>query len=197
MSIITAKKDRRWVRTRRSIRAAFTELVIQKDLEKITVKEIVEIADINRNTFYLHYGNVNEVMVEIENEIITALTAEIERIEFSKLSSNPYLFYKSLTNLLDADVDLNTAILRSIKSSTLSLQVKQVLKDKLSRALSELQHIDPLVLDVNIDFLTAGMISVYQSWFLSGKSYTLDEVSKVVSRMMANCVADLVERTAE
>jgi len=195
--MIKAKKDRRWLRTRKSIRAAFTELLIDKDLEKITVKEIVEIADINRNTFYLHYSNVNEVVEEFENEIIAAFTAEIERIEFSKLSKDPYLFYKSLNNLLYMDLDLNTAILRSIKSSTLSLRLKQILRDKLFGGLSLSNDIDPIALNVTVDFITAGMISVYQSWFLSDKSYSLDEASKVVSRLLAACVADVIDREVE
>ena len=191
------KTDRRWVRTRKSIRNAFAKLLIDKELEKITVKEIVEIADINRNTFYLHYSNVNEVVEEIENEIIAAFTAEIERIEFSKLSKDPYLFYKSLNNLLYMDLDLNTAILRSIKSSTLSLRLKQILRDKLFGGLSLSNDIDPIALNVTVDFITAGMISVYQSWFLSDKSYSLDEASKVVSRLLAACVADVIDREVE
>jgi len=190
------KTDRRWVRTRKSIRNAFAKLLIDKDLEKITVKEIVEIADINRNTFYLHYSNVNEVVEEIENEIIAAFTAEIERIEFSKLSKDPYLFYKSLNNLLYMDLDLNTAILRSIKSSTLSLRLKQILRDKLFGGLSLSNDIDPIALNVTVDFITAGMISVYQSWFLSDKSYSLDEASKIVSRLLAACVAGVVDKEA-
>ena len=191
------KTDRRWVRTRKSIRNAFAKLLIDEELEKITVKEIVEIADINRNTFYLHYSNVNEVVEEIENEIIAAFTAEIERIEFSKLSKDPYLFYKSLNNLLYMDLDLNTAILRSIKSSTLSLRLKQILRGKLFGGLSISNNIDPIALNVTVDFITAGMISVYQSWFLSDKSYSLDEASKVVSRLLAACVADVFDREAE
>lgn len=192
------KTDRRWVRTRKSIRNAFAKLLIDKELEKITVKEIVEIADINRNTFYLHYSNVNEVVEEIENEIIAAFTAEIERIEFSKLSKDPYLFYKSLNNLLYMDLDLNTAILRSIKSSTLSLRLKQILRDKLFGGLCLSNDIDPIALNVTVDFITAGMVSVYQSWFLSDKSYSLDEASKIVSRLLAACVADVIDdREAE
>lgn len=187
------KTDRRWVRTRKSIRNAFAKLLIDKALEKITVKEIVEIADINRNTFYLHYSNVNEVVEEIENEIIAAFTAEIERIEFSKLSNDPYLFYKSLNNLLCMDLDLNTAILRSIKSSTLSLRLKKILRDRLFGGLSLSNNIDPIALNVTVDFITAGMISVYQSWFLSDKLYSLDEASKIVSRLLAACVADVID----
>jgi len=136
------------------------------------------------------------VVEEIENEIIAALTAEIEQIEFSKLSKDPYLFYKSLNNLLYMDLDLNTAILRSIKSSTLSLRFKQILRDKLFSGLSISNDIDPIALNVTVDFITAGMISVYQSWFLSDKSYNLDEASKVVSRLLAACVAGVIDKEA-
>ncbi|NBJ14792.1 MAG: hypothetical protein FNP40_04305 [Dehalobacter sp. 4CP] len=95
------------------------------------------------------------------------------------------------------DLDLNTAILRSIKSSTLSLRLKQILRDKLFGGLSLSNDIEPIALNVTVDFVTAGMISVYQSWFLSDKSYSLDEASKIVSRLLAACVADVIDREVE
>ena len=49
------------IRSRRMIREAYTVLLKEKDLSKITVTDIVNRADINRATFYAHYCCCNSV----------------------------------------------------------------------------------------------------------------------------------------
>lgn len=47
--------DRRIQRTRNSLFSAFIELRATKPMEKITVKELTEKANISKQTFYLHF----------------------------------------------------------------------------------------------------------------------------------------------
>ena len=62
--------DMRVVKTRRAIRNALIELAEEKDVEKITVKELCERAEISKPAFYSHYGNIYDVVDEIENEVV-------------------------------------------------------------------------------------------------------------------------------
>ena len=48
------KEDRRVRKTRSAIKSSFIELLNEKELEKITIQDIADRADINRGTFYLH-----------------------------------------------------------------------------------------------------------------------------------------------
>ena len=50
--------DLRVTKTQRAIRAAFLELREKKPLEKITVKELCQRAEILKSTFYDHYADV-------------------------------------------------------------------------------------------------------------------------------------------
>ena len=47
--------DRRIRKTRRLLRECLTALLKEKKVQDITVREIADMADINRGTFYLHY----------------------------------------------------------------------------------------------------------------------------------------------
>ena len=62
------------IRTKKMIRKAFAELVAEKqDISKITVKELVERADISKSTFYGHYQDIYAVTEEFESEILELL----------------------------------------------------------------------------------------------------------------------------
>ena len=62
------KQDLRVVRTKEAIRSAFKALVCELPYEKVTVKAIADRANINRNTFYLHYETTDDVLREIQAE---------------------------------------------------------------------------------------------------------------------------------
>lgn len=51
--------------TKRVIREAFLQLLNEKTLSKITVKDITDRCGINRNTFYYHYQDIPELVEEI------------------------------------------------------------------------------------------------------------------------------------
>ena len=67
-----AKRDMRVIRTRKAIRQAFEELVLEEDVDRITVKAIADKACINRKTFYLHYDTIeshyDDILVEMLDE---------------------------------------------------------------------------------------------------------------------------------
>ena len=65
-----APVDRRVRRTKKLLKESLATLLLEKKLNDITVKEIVELADINRGTFYLHYRDVYDMLSKIENEIL-------------------------------------------------------------------------------------------------------------------------------
>lgn len=62
--------DMRVVKTRRAVRNALIELAEEKDVDKITVKELCERAEISKPAFYSHYGNIYDVVDEVENEVV-------------------------------------------------------------------------------------------------------------------------------
>lgn len=56
------------------IRKNFIEMLNERPINKITVKELAERCGINRNTFYYHYADVYELLSELfQNEIEKAI----------------------------------------------------------------------------------------------------------------------------
>ena len=60
--------------TKNNLRIAFWSLYAQKPIEKISIKEITELAGYNRGTFYLYYNDVYDLLHQIEEEILGKIT---------------------------------------------------------------------------------------------------------------------------
>lgn len=58
--------------TKKLIKDALVELMEKNNINRITVKEICALADINRSTFYLHFCDQYALLEEVENDIISA-----------------------------------------------------------------------------------------------------------------------------
>lgn len=64
------KDDRRVKYSKRVIRESFIKLLEEKDIAKITIKEICAEADVNRATFYAHYADQYDLMHQIESDLL-------------------------------------------------------------------------------------------------------------------------------
>ena len=69
--------DLRIQKTRQNIFQAFIELREKYPLEKITVKELTERAQISKQTFYLHYRDMYDLSERIEQSMIQEMLKEL------------------------------------------------------------------------------------------------------------------------
>lgn len=71
-------KDARVKGTRKAIRESFLELLRKKPVSRVTVKEICEMSEINRSTFYKHYSDPLDVLEKMEEEILEKLADSLQ-----------------------------------------------------------------------------------------------------------------------
>ncbi len=90
--------DLRVIKTEKIITESFMELRKKMPLEKIKVKDICELALINKSTFYKHYSDVFDLSDKLENEFVSSL---IESQDWVQLFSDPESFLNSLKNHFD------------------------------------------------------------------------------------------------
>ena len=75
------KEDRRVRRTKKLLTQTLTQLLQQKQVNEITVKELTERADMNRGTFYLYYRDIFDMLDKIEDELFENLNGIIAQRE--------------------------------------------------------------------------------------------------------------------
>ncbi len=75
------KTDLRIIRTTTNIKNAFLKLRSSKSLERITVKELSDLALINKATFYMHYKDIYDLSSQMEDEILRAAINDVPHPE--------------------------------------------------------------------------------------------------------------------
>jgi hypothetical protein len=81
------KDDRRIVKTKRALWEALAKLMLEKELYKITIKELTGKANIHRSTFYTHYEDVYDLYNQLENVVIDGLSTVIIDNQFNSYKS--------------------------------------------------------------------------------------------------------------
>ncbi len=73
------KEDQRTKLTRMLLQNALLELLMQKPIQAVTVKELCEKAGVNRGTFYLHYLDIYDLLEKMENALLLQLQEILEK----------------------------------------------------------------------------------------------------------------------
>ena len=72
-------EDRRVKRTKKALRDCLFQLLDEKTVEEITVKELTSMADINRSTFYFYYKDIDDMIIQIQDEIYSVFERDVIR----------------------------------------------------------------------------------------------------------------------
>lgn len=74
-------ENRRVRMTKKMMKDAMLELMENQPLEKISVTDICENADVNRSTFYAYYEDAGQLLAEIENDVLNQLPVSPDTID--------------------------------------------------------------------------------------------------------------------
>ena len=72
------KVDRRVQRTKRLLWDALVELILEKGYDKVTIKDIIDEADVGRSTFYAHFENKEQLLFSDQPHFFEEIREGIE-----------------------------------------------------------------------------------------------------------------------
>ena len=175
-------------RSRKMIRTAFAKLMLEKEVDKITVTDIVKEADLNRGTFYAHYQTPSDVLVEIENEIMDNLLEFISEVSCVNFFQNPLPVMIKINHYLQEDIDYFKMLSQSSDLEQFLYRLKKLLVTYMENDENISKKIkDTRTFEVCIFFISGGIIELYKRWFhdeLSGM--TLEELAHYASKFITD-----------
>lgn len=93
-------ESRRVKMTKSLLMDSFLDCLAEKPLEKVTVTEICEKADVNRSTYYTYYEDPYDQYLSLEEDLGTDIAALLAATLFGEVPGNEKL-YKLFTSVLD------------------------------------------------------------------------------------------------
>lgn len=188
------KENRSSRRSRRLIREAFLALLEERDLEKITVVDIVNRADVTRSTFYVHYPDIYGIVEEIQNEIISRHLEEFSQIEYRTMLHDPVPYLKSVAAMLEENSALFKKMGRSIQTNQyVEVLRKTIEEDTVSRSDVPEEVRTPSAFSIRLHFFLAGMLNTFQQWADGTLNCTLDELCQEVSQLIQQSASDFLD----
>ena len=168
--------DLREKRTKRNIKNAFIELRKTKALEKITVKELAELAEISKATFYLHYCDIYDLSNHLQKEVIQDVLASLEKPDLFLTDSTA--FTASLFHAFHTQQALIDILFSGSQSSILPLSIERELKDYIFERIPSAK--ENVKYNIFLTYQILGGFHVYQEYH---NDYDIDYIMTVINEI--------------
>ncbi len=177
------KNEQKSLKTKKKLQAAFIDLYSQKNIEKITIKELTDKAGLNRGTFYIHYLDIYDLF----NNIKINLLHEIEK-KADKIFEKKQLSVKVMVeNILDLYHQVGEKLIPIItKDATFTENIKTILKSKIFPNY-ENQEINYL-----LEYHFSAVISTINLWVKNNKNVSPTELIKLIVEISSKGILTLV-----
>lgn len=161
-------QNKRFQDTELKIHHAFVELLSVKNINNITVNELCRTAQISRPSFYFHYDDINDLIIQMEQ----AKSTQIQKM----LISDEPLTIESFQEYFEFLKNNKTFYIAYLGTANNGTTAKHLMKTFIHKTKST----TPDHLQYQMIFLMAGIKSVAYNWLLDG--------CKTSSRVLAEMI---------
>ena len=181
------KLDPRVVRTRKLLQEAFIELVGEKGYWDLTIQDITDRATLNRVTFYLHYDNKEDLLVQTTNHILDELMQRVEPPR-EGASTREVVLQALATNFqVFADyADFMKAMLGKDGVWSFIFAMQDYHYQASLKALKNREQFNPeneQEIQIIIRHMHSAFMGVLQWWFANDMSLTREELAQIVYKI--------------
>ncbi len=180
-------QDRRIKRTKMLLQNALVDLMLEKAVGKISVKELTQKADVNRSTFYLHYLDIYDMLEQMETEFVETIQGFFHDFFTPLPTSMPLTLFVNISEWLEQDKEYYVKLLRGSASGYIFEELESRIRDEFLTLLY-LIFLDEESLDLRtrVNFTVSGTVGVLRMWVMEGGNISLVELSETIDDILNN-----------
>ena len=191
------RPDRRVNRTRKALKEALTDLILEKGYESVTVQDVIDRADVGRSTFYAHFVDKDDLLMAILADL------EVPGPDTSSWQADDPAFGWTLE--LFRHFGSGKRLFKAVASSQsgalarreTTQQLETLAKAELSR-LNAARKLDPFRFELVVRYLVGTFIG-FMDWWMREENENLpaDQVDHAFRSLVLPGVATVLELDLE
>ena len=159
------KEDRRVRRTKKLLTQALTQLLQEKQINEITVKELTDLADMNRGTFYLYYKDMFDMLEKIEDGMFEALDAIVSPHEHDDVSQQTKPILLDLFRFIEDNQEMCRVLLSPHGDMNFLHRLNEVVREKCLKAWPDIRkEKGEADFDYHYSFVVFGCAGIIRAW---------------------------------
>ena len=172
------KMDARKRYTQTVLKQSLLKLLKEKPVNKINVKEVCELAQLNRATFYAHYSDCFALLGSIENELIGAFERSLRYVNSFDVTA----LIEAIYELIDQNQEACRVLIFGNTGSTLLKQMIMLAKkNSIDYWREKLPMAGETELEMMYTHLSNGLMHVVVEGY---DKYGKEEIIRFVSRVV-------------
>lgn len=184
--------DRRVRKTRRQLRECLITLLKEKKVQDITVRELTDMADLNRGTFYLHYKDVFDLLEKTEAELQEDFNQLVCKHDAVDLKQRPSVIFNEIYSLVYDNADLIEILLGENGDLNFVNRLKQLIREKCLKDWMEVfRSGNAAAFDAFFSFIVSGCIGMVQYWLQTGLKETPEQMAKLTEHIITKGIGVL------
>lgn len=179
------------IRSKSLIKKAVAKLIHQKEINKITVSDVIREADISRGTFYAHYPDIQSVFEQIETEEVKKLVNLVNRTKDSNSDiKDTEAFLSIICNHIYDDFDYYKMLMHSSFLNNYLCRIIDIYYEETFATLMSMDKSnDEAKVNIYLTYVSSGAKETIISW-LEGRIISTPD-------LIASRIAKLIELSSE
>ena len=171
------KKDLRIIKTKIALYNSLTNLMKDKTFEEIRVSDICNEALINRSTFYAHYDDKYELLVDFLKNVENELTSELSKNNNIVNTKEYYIeLIRLFLNHIEEKKDIYNSIMINNRNSIMMDILLSVVNNDLLKKMSKDEFKSSIPDDIIVKFYLGGVINLGVEWLKDNTKYSKEEI---------------------
>ena len=183
-------EDLRVIKTREAIHNAFKQMICDMDYDEITIKELTQRAQINRKTFYLHYGSLDDLLEELQQELAeNFISRKVSYASMNDIRGLIRLFFEHAANMpLLHERLMCSGSYRPIWEK-INKRIMDYRRETNRGAFGMNQYEENLV----FAYYGANSTILYRQWVEDGKKLSLEELIDIAEKLICGGMSSVVK----
>lgn len=176
--------DRRVRKTKKLLEEGLTKLMAEKSVKDITVRELAELVDINRGTFYLHYKDVFDMVEQLQQELFLEFHEAISKHSPKTMGGDPQPMLRDIFHFVAANDAFCLVMLGPNGDMAFVERFKELLKHKCLKEWPEIFNVSKAEdFEYFYAFIVSGTIGLIYDWLAGNRKVSAEQMAVIVGNI--------------